>query len=155
PRRRRERSSRPPGRGAVGLRRAPRTGDLPRAQILATRALTLAYAHGAAPRRRRAGASGDAVGKTGSSARDRALRDARGGIVSWDEIAADLRRFLTTSFANEGVELTDRTSLLEEWFVDSLGILDLVLFLEQQFGLEVQRADVNGDNFSNVEALTR
>jgi len=62
-------------------------------------------------------------------------------------------RFLQQEFPNQGVELDESTDLLGEWFIDSMGIIETVLFLEKGFGIEVRRADINGDNFRNVSTL--
>ncbi len=69
------------------------------------------------------------------------------------EIADRIRRFLEDEFPNEGVELNADTDLLNEWFIDSLGITETVLFLETSFGIELQRADINGSNFQNIASL--
>ena len=69
------------------------------------------------------------------------------------EIIDTLKRFLETDFPNQAVELDTGTDLLGEWFVDSLGIVETVLFLEKHFGIDIKRADINGDNFRNLDAL--
>ena len=71
-----------------------------------------------------------------------------------DEIATRLMNFLQEEFPNQGQELTESTDLLEEWFVDSVGIIETALFLERTFDLDIRRADINGTNFRNVVALT-
>ena len=50
--------------------------------------------------------------------------------------------------------MTDTTNLLDDWFVDSFGIIEIVMFLEQSFGIKVSRADINGSNFGNIESLS-
>ncbi len=72
-----------------------------------------------------------------------------------DEIAARLQAFLEEDFPNDGVELTPTTDLLEEWFVDSLGISQTVMFLEESFDIEISRADINGTNFKDLRSLSR
>ena len=71
-----------------------------------------------------------------------------------DDITARLTDFLQMEFPNPGVELDDSIDLLEDWFIDSLGIIETVLFLEQTFGVNIQRADINGTNFRNIAALS-
>ncbi len=70
-----------------------------------------------------------------------------------DQIRDQIRRFLATTFPAAGVELTDETDLLEEWFVDSLGIVQTVMFLEQTFGIQLGRADIDAVNFRTVATL--
>jgi acyl carrier protein len=66
-----------------------------------------------------------------------------------------LKSFLEREFPSQERELTERTNLLEEWFVDSFGLIETVMFLETEFGLSVSRADINGENFKDIESLTR
>ena len=70
------------------------------------------------------------------------------------DIIESLQTFLLTEFPNQGVDLTESTNLLGEWFVDSLGIIETVLFLERNFGIDIKRADINGDNFLNLATLS-
>ena len=70
------------------------------------------------------------------------------------EIIQDLKAFLQREFPNQGVDLTETTDLLGEWFVDSLGIIETVLYLEKTFGIAIKRADINGDNFHNLRTLS-
>lgn len=70
------------------------------------------------------------------------------------EIAGQLKSFLETEFYNQGVPLTETTDLLEAWFVDSIGIVETVLFIETNFGISVSRADINGANFKSIATLS-
>ncbi len=72
-----------------------------------------------------------------------------------NEVAGRLHTFLTSEFPGQGNELTEETNLLDEWFLDSLGIIDVVMFLEEQFGIAIERHDINGDNFHSIASLTR
>ena len=52
-------------------------------------------------------------------------------------------------------DLGDEDSLLESGAVDSLGVLDLVGFLEERFGVHVEDEDVVGEHFESVAAMAR
>jgi len=69
-------------------------------------------------------------------------------------IVAKLREFLESEFPNQGLSLSETTDLLNEWFVDSLGIIETVLFIEKAFGLDVSRADINGTTFKSIATLS-
>ncbi|MDC0723738.1 acyl carrier protein [Nannocystis bainbridge] len=69
------------------------------------------------------------------------------------EIAATIHAYYTASYPHLGRALEYDTDLLNEWFVDSLGIVQTVQFLEDTFGIDVARADVQVDNFHSVRAL--
>lgn len=75
-------------------------------------------------------------------------------VMNKSEIVDSLKTFLHGEFPNQGVELTESTDLLGEWFVDSLGIIETVLFLEKTFEIDIKRADINGDNFHNLATLS-
>ena len=70
------------------------------------------------------------------------------------EIALRIQRFLEEEFPNPGAQLTLETDLLEDWFIDSLGITETVIFLESSFGIDLARADINGANFNTIDSLS-
>jgi len=43
--------------------------------------------------------------------------------------------------------------LIEEQVLDSFNIVELALFIEQSFGIELQVEDVNRDNFCRIVAI--
>ena len=78
-----------------------------------------------------------------------------------DSAAADDTAELINAFIKQrfplasSKELTQELSLLESGIVDSLGVLDLVGFIEEQFGIEAQDDDLVPENFDSIDALTR
>lgn len=50
--------------------------------------------------------------------------------------------------------VTPQDDLLSAGIVDSLGVLQLVAFVEERFGFQVPDEDVVYENFSSVEALS-
>jgi acyl carrier protein len=49
--------------------------------------------------------------------------------------------------------LTGETSLIESGILDSLSLLQLVVFLEERFGISVGDADLLPENFANLNAI--
>ena len=49
--------------------------------------------------------------------------------------------------------LTAETALVESGILDSLSLLQLVVFLEERFGITVGDADLLPENFSSVNAI--
>ena len=49
--------------------------------------------------------------------------------------------------------LADRSPLLESGLIDSLGILDLVGFLEEKFAIQVTDDELVPENFQNIDQL--
>ncbi len=68
------------------------------------------------------------------------------------ETRNELRAFLADHFP--GAEnLDDTESLLDSGLVDSVGILELVTFIEDHFGVIVTDDDLLGDNFESISSL--
>lgn len=56
-------------------------------------------------------------------------------------------------FTDDESKLRDTDSFLEEGIVDSTGVLELVMFVEEKFGIEVDDEDIVPENFDSVEQL--
>jgi acyl carrier protein len=56
-------------------------------------------------------------------------------------------------FSNNGYRYSDDASFLEEGIVDSMGIMELVMFVEENFGVTVDDEDLTPDNFDSVARL--
>ena len=70
------------------------------------------------------------------------------------EIADKLKEFFHQEFPNPGKELTDTTNLLTDWLVDSFGVVSTAMFLEREFGVNVEPADINAEVFESIATLT-
>lgn len=71
------------------------------------------------------------------------------------EISAQIRTYLEQEFGGQGIELTETTNLLEDYLIDSFGVIETVMFLESHFKIEVARVDIDGVNFKNLRSLSR
>ena len=56
-------------------------------------------------------------------------------------------------FSNNGHALPEDASFLEEGIVDSTGVLELVMFVEEAFGLTVEDEEIVPENFDSVAQL--
>lgn len=57
--------------------------------------------------------------------------------------------------APDGIgELHPDTPLLDDWFAHSVDVIQMVLFLEQRFGIKLSDADISADNFDTLDALS-
>jgi acyl carrier protein len=56
-------------------------------------------------------------------------------------------------FSSEGFPHPDDTSLLREGIIDSLGVVELVEFLQAHFQVKVEQPDVRPDNFDSVAKM--
>jgi acyl carrier protein len=73
-----------------------------------------------------------------------------------EEISEKIRQFTFAQFPAARVQsLSDEDSLITKRIIDSMGILDLVLFIENEFGLSVDEEEFLVENFESVASLTR
>ena len=56
-------------------------------------------------------------------------------------------------FSEKGFQYGDDASFLEEGIIDSMGIIELVSFVEDQFGVSVADRELVPDNFDSVNKL--
>jgi acyl carrier protein len=70
-------------------------------------------------------------------------------------IEQPIRDFIATRllYSNEGFTHTDDASLLREGIIDSLGVVELVEFLQAHFQVKVEQQDVRPDNFDSVAKM--
>jgi len=61
------------------------------------------------------------------------------------------RNFL---FSDQGFQYGDDASFLEEGIIDSLGIIELVAFVEKKFGISVADHELLPNNFDSVSKLS-
>lgn len=71
------------------------------------------------------------------------------------DIKQKISQFLEDNYSYPASELTDTTDLLDGMVIDSLGIIQIVMFLENSFGCEFNANDVNADNFKNINTLSK
>ena len=57
-------------------------------------------------------------------------------------------------FSDDGYGYPDDASFLEEGIVDSQGVMELVMYVEDTFGITVDDEDITPDNFDSVSLLT-
>lgn len=68
-----------------------------------------------------------------------------------NEAKTRIRAFLERSFQN--LDVSDDEDIFELGFVNSLFAMQLVMFVERDFGISVEDADLNLDNFRSVDAM--
>lgn len=68
-----------------------------------------------------------------------------------------LRHYIIDRFHWDGgsAELTDSFPLIDSNLVDSLGIFQLVMFLEHEFGVEIRDEELTPENFGTIHAIAR
>jgi acyl carrier protein len=71
------------------------------------------------------------------------------------ETEAQIRQYVAQNllFSDNGFEYDDDDSFLQEGIIDSVGVLELVLFVEETFGVTVDDQEITPDNFDSVTKL--
>jgi len=76
--------------------------------------------------------------------------------VTSEELRAAIRAHVIAHFHLARVaDFDDETPLLESGLIDSLGILELVDYLEQTFAIELDDEDLSPENFDSIATLAR
>lgn len=72
-------------------------------------------------------------------------------------IAQDIRDFVIANFlfGRNGDQLTDDKSFLDSGIIDSTGVLELVAFLEEKFGISVGDRELLPENLDSVQNAAR
>jgi acyl carrier protein len=72
-----------------------------------------------------------------------------------DQVTSSIRTFIISNFLFDEAERmsSDTESLLGNGVVDSTGVLDLLLFVEDTFGISVPDDDLTPDNFDSVDNI--
>jgi acyl carrier protein len=72
-----------------------------------------------------------------------------------DTIRQELRTFIIGNFmfGQGGDTLTNAQSFLETGVIDSTGVLELIAFLEQQYGITVEDHEVLPVNLDSIDQL--
>jgi acyl carrier protein len=74
-----------------------------------------------------------------------------------DAIASQVRDFVVANFlfGQQSQPLENEASFLDNGIVDSTGVLELVAFIEQEFGVTVDDRELVPANLDSIAAVTR
>jgi acyl carrier protein len=70
-------------------------------------------------------------------------------------LQARIREFIESDFVFDDSSVAPDASLLDSGLVDSTGILEVVLFLEEAFEISVEDEEVLPENFDSIERLAQ
>jgi acyl carrier protein len=67
------------------------------------------------------------------------------------------RAYITENFLymRRDFRLDDNDSLLGSGIIDSMGVMEVIAFIEDQFGVEVGDDDVTEENLGTIRAISR
>lgn len=74
-----------------------------------------------------------------------------------EDIKNKIRSFIADSilYSSNGFPYQDDASFLENGIIDSMNIMEIVMFAENKFGIQVEDEDIVPDNFDSIERLAR
>jgi acyl carrier protein len=72
-------------------------------------------------------------------------------------IEQQLRQFVVDNFlfGKANGNLSNSASFLDKGIIDSTGVLELVLFLEETYGIKIQDQELVPDNLDSIDNLMR
>jgi acyl carrier protein len=72
-------------------------------------------------------------------------------------VSEELGKFILSELAvdHDKQSIEPDEDLITQGIVDSMGIIKLVTFMEEKFGITISDADMVPENFHNIESLTR
>jgi acyl carrier protein len=67
-----------------------------------------------------------------------------------------IRKFLMQKFPQaKKRNITNQDNLLESGIIDSLGVLEIVTFLQEEFSLAVEDDELTPENFQNIHSIAQ
>lgn len=72
-----------------------------------------------------------------------------------EDVEATLRTFIAENilYSNDGYPHADDASFLETGVIDSMGVMELVLFIEERFGVKTEDHEIVPENFDSIRSL--
>ncbi len=72
-----------------------------------------------------------------------------------EKVRNEIRKFIVESYllGDESIKFTDSDSFMRRGIIDSMGILELTAFLEQQYSISVADSEMLPTNLDSVENL--
>ncbi len=72
------------------------------------------------------------------------------------DITKGIRTFLEENYllSSDGGSLDENTSLLDEGIIDSTGVLELITFLEDEFGITVEDDEILPENLDSLSKIS-
>jgi acyl carrier protein len=79
------------------------------------------------------------------------------GLRGLNLIRQQVREFISQSFFYDGsaARLADDTPLVETGAIDQTGILEIALFIEETYGVQVDETDLTPENFDTMESIAQ
>lgn len=70
-------------------------------------------------------------------------------------VKARLKWFIIKEFLEEGAALGDDQPLFASGVISSIGVIELLVFIQKDFNVAISAAEINVGNFDTVEKMMR
>jgi len=64
-----------------------------------------------------------------------------------------IRDFVCKTTFSDPLKIKDSTLLFDEGIFDSMGLLNLISFIEEDFGIKVADSELDAANFGSIDAI--
>lgn len=71
------------------------------------------------------------------------------------QIKDQIQSYITENTVEDLSKINEDTLLFEEGIFDSMGLISLITFLEDEFGIKTVDDDLIVDNFESIAAITK
>jgi acyl carrier protein len=72
-------------------------------------------------------------------------------------VDTEIRNFIVENFlfGDTGVPLEEEDSLLQKGLIDSTGILEIVSFIEEKYGISVEDDELVPENLDSIDSIAK
>ena len=75
--------------------------------------------------------------------------------ITLENMATELRQFIVDNFLfGRDKPFSNEDSLIENGLIDSTGVLELIAFLEEKYGIRMEQAEIVPDNLDSIQRLS-
>jgi acyl carrier protein len=77
--------------------------------------------------------------------------------MDFDAIAERIEKFLREQYliADDDPGFTRSADIYESGYVDSIGVVELLAFIDEEFAVEIPETELLSDEFSNIDGIAR
>lgn len=75
-------------------------------------------------------------------------------MISQADVTNDVRNFILESVFTDKEKVKNDTLIFKDGFFDSMGMVTLITFLEEKFGVQTSDEDLIEENFESINAIS-
>jgi len=74
-------------------------------------------------------------------------------MIEKDDLKEKIKEFVGHSTYNDIGKINNSTMIFKEGILDSMGLVTLISFLEEEFNIQTEDSDLVEDNFESINAI--